>query len=49
MDAQEAIDRMELLGHSFFLFYNVDTEEYNVAYRRRDGDYGIIEAELTGE
>ena len=49
MDAQEAIDRMELLAHSFFLFYNVDTEEYNVAYRRRDGDYGIIEAELTGE
>ena len=49
MDAQEAIDRMELLGHDFFLFYNVDTEEYNVLYRRRDGDYGIIEAELTGE
>jgi putative sigma-54 modulation protein len=49
MDSQEAIDRMELLSHSFFLFYNVDTEEYNVVYRRRDGDYGIIEAELTGE
>ena len=48
MDSQEAIDRMELLSHSFFLFYNVDTEEYNVVYRRRDGDYGIIEAELTG-
>ena len=49
MDVQEAIDRMELLGHGFFLFYNVDSEEYNVLYRRRDGDYGIIEAELTGE
>ena len=49
MDVQEAIDRMELLGHGFFLFYNVDTEEYNVLYRRRDGGYGIIEAELTGE
>jgi putative sigma-54 modulation protein len=49
MDSQEAIDRMELLSHSFFLFYNVETEEYNVLYRRRDGDYGIIEAELTGE
>ena len=49
MDVQEAVDRMELLNHSFFLFYNVDTEEYNVLYRRRDGDYGIIEAELTGE
>ena len=48
MDVQEAIDRMELLGHGFFLFYNVDSEEYNVLYRRRDGDYGIIEAELTG-
>ena len=49
MDVQEAIDRMELLGHGFFLFYNVDSEEYNVLYRRRDGDYEIIEAELTGE
>ena len=49
MDVQEAIDRMELLSHGFFLFYNVETEEYNVLYRRRDGDYGIIEAELTGE
>ncbi len=49
MGVDDAIDHMELLSHSFFLFYNVDTEEYNVVYRRRDGDYGVIEAELTGE
>jgi putative sigma-54 modulation protein len=40
---------MELLSHSFFLFYNVPTEEYNIVYRRHDGDYGVIKPELTGE
>jgi len=49
MSVQEAIDRMELLSHSFFLFYSVHTEEYNVVYWRHDGDYGVIKAELTGE
>ena len=36
---------MELLGHAFFFFPNVDTGDYNVVYRRRDGDHGLIEPE----
>ena len=47
MSVEDAILQMEMLGHSFFLFFNMDTDEYNVAYRRRDGDYGVIEPELA--
>jgi putative sigma-54 modulation protein len=47
MSVEDAILQMEMLGHSFFLFFNMDTSEYNVAYRRRDGDYGVIEPELA--
>ncbi len=46
MSAAEAIDQMELLGHDFFLFFNAETEEINLLYRRRDGNYGLIEPEL---
>jgi putative sigma-54 modulation protein len=46
MLTEEAIDRMELLGHDFFLFYNTDTDGLNLVYRRRDGNYGLIEPEL---
>ena len=46
MSVEDAILQMEMLGHSFFLFFNTDTSEYNVAYRRDDGDYGLIEPEL---
>ena len=42
----EAADQMELLGHDFFLFFNADTEELNLLYRRKDGNYGLIEPEL---
>ena len=35
---------IELLGHSFFVFKNVDTDKINVVYKRKDGDYGVIEA-----
>jgi putative sigma-54 modulation protein len=38
----EAIEQMELLGHSFFMFYNADTHVINVIYRRERGDYGIL-------
>jgi putative sigma-54 modulation protein len=44
----EAIDRMELLGHDFYLFHNSDTEELNLLYRRRDGNYGLIRPEMEG-
>jgi len=46
MSVAEAIDQMELLGHDFFLFFNADTEELNLLYRRKDGNYGLIEPEL---
>ena len=46
MSVVEATDQMELLGHDFFLFFNADTEELNLLYRRRDGNYGLIEPEL---
>jgi len=39
----EAILQMNLLGHDFFVFTNAETEEINVVYRRRDGDYGLLE------
>ncbi len=44
IDEEEAITQMELLGHSFFVFKNVDTGKINVVYKRNDGDYGVIEA-----
>ena len=46
MSVAEAIDQMELLGHDFFLFFNTDNEELNLLYRRKDGNYGLIEPEL---
>ncbi len=47
MDEREAIEQMELLGHDFFIFHNAETGEINVVYRRRDGNYGILEPELA--
>lgn len=46
MSAAEAIDQMELLGHDFFLFFNASSEALNLLYRRKDGNYGLIEPEL---
>ncbi len=46
MSVAEAVDQMELLGHDFFLFFNADSEELNLLYRRQDGNYGLIEPEL---
>lgn len=47
MDEQEAIEQMQLLGHeNFFLFFNANTNAVNVLYRRRDGNYGLLEPEL---
>ena len=43
MNPEEAALQMELLGHAFFVFTNADTGEINVVYRRRDGNYGLIE------
>ena len=46
MTLDDATLEMELLSHDFFFFYNGETGEYNVVYRRGDGDYGVIEPEL---
>jgi putative sigma-54 modulation protein len=47
MDETEAILQMELLGHEdFFVFYNANTDNVNVLYRRRDGSFGLIETEI---
>ena len=45
MDAEEACVQMELLGHSFFVFRNAETDEINVVYKRKGNTYGIIEPE----
>ena len=42
MDEEEAILQMELLSHDFFVFNNVDEECTSVLYKRKDGNYGII-------
>lgn len=46
MDIEEAILQMNLLGHEFFVFTNAETKEVNVVYRRKDGNYGLIEPEF---
>ena len=43
MNEEEAILQMDLLGHDFFIFKNISTDNVAVVYRRKDGDYGIIE------
>ncbi len=43
MDIDEAILQMNMVGHNFFVFSNMDTEEVNVVYKRNDGKYGLIE------
>lgn len=44
MSAEEAMLQMELLGHDFFVYRDIDEGSTNVLYRRRDGDYGLIVA-----
>lgn len=43
MDEEEAIMQMELLGHTFFVFKNIETDTICVIYKRHDGNYGLIE------
>ena len=44
MSVEEAILQMKLLGHSFFVFKNIETSEMNVVYERKDGKYALIES-----
>ncbi len=43
MSPEEAVDQMELLDKDFFVFSNAISEDINVVYRRKDGNYGLIE------
>lgn len=43
MSSEEAVLQMELLGHSFYVFVDAETDDVNVVYKRRDGNYGLIE------
>jgi putative sigma-54 modulation protein len=43
MSPEDAAIQMEALGHTFFMFHNVDTDAINVIYLRHDGDYGLLQ------
>lgn len=45
MDIEEAITRMQALGHDFFLYLDKEDDRISVVYNRRDGGYGVIQAE----
>lgn len=49
MFEEDAIVEMESLGHAFFVFVNAESERVNVLYRRRDGDFGLIEPVVAGD
>lgn len=46
MSPEEAVLQMEMLGHNFYVYQNDHTNALNVVYKRRQGDYGLIEAQL---
>lgn len=45
MNAEEAVLQMEMIGHSFFVYFDSETESTNIVYKRDDGDYGLIETD----
>jgi putative sigma-54 modulation protein len=49
MFEEDAVSRMEELGHSFFVFVNAENERLGILYRRRDGRYGLIEPSIPGQ
>ncbi len=49
MFEEDAVARMEELGHSFFVFVNAENERVAILYRRREGDYGLIEPMVGGD
>jgi putative sigma-54 modulation protein len=49
MFEEDAVERMEELGHLFFLFVNAETEKLCVLYKRKSGDYGLIEPMIGGQ
>ena len=48
MTKEEAVEQMELLSHTFFIYWDAEDKQYAVVYRRNNGDYGVLEPELAG-
>ena len=46
MYPEDACIQMELLGHNFFVFFNAETDQVNVVYKRKGNTYGIMEPDL---
>lgn len=46
MTVEQALDALELVGHDFYLFHDIDTDKPSVVYRRRGYDYGLIRLEM---
>ncbi|MGO0575138.1 ribosome hibernation-promoting factor, HPF/YfiA family [Ornithinimicrobium panacihumi] len=49
MTVGQALSRMELVGHDFFLFHDVDTDQPSVVYRRRGWSYGVLRLDMDGQ
>lgn len=47
MVPEEAVEQMQLLGHDFFVFFNVETRALNIVYGRRDGQYGLLQPRVN--
>lgn len=47
MNEEEAVEQMELLAHDFFVFFNPEANAINVLYRRRDGNYGLLQPAMV--
>ncbi|MEP7286593.1 MAG: ribosome-associated translation inhibitor RaiA [Chloroflexota bacterium] len=47
MSEEEAVEQISLLDHDFFMFYNVNTSKVNVLYRRENGGFGLLEANIS--
>ncbi|MEG0134361.1 MAG: ribosome-associated translation inhibitor RaiA, partial [Clostridium sp.] len=47
MSSEEAILQMELLGHSFFIYDDIDEDSICVIYKRKDGNYGLLEPQYS--
>ncbi|MGH3042289.1 MAG: ribosome hibernation-promoting factor, HPF/YfiA family [Gaiellaceae bacterium] len=47
MTPEEAVLQLELINHDFFVFQNAETTDVNVVYRRRDGNYGLVEPQVA--
>jgi putative sigma-54 modulation protein len=47
MDEEEAMEQLELLGHDFYVYLNPTTHSANVIYRRKDGNYGLLQPDVV--